>query len=310
MSTSTPPLLPPAEPCMEFNLKIPNIFGYEPELVPGIVFSVLFFGSFVTHFWQTYHYRKWWLLVFVLGAFGELAGWAARTAAHECSYSVQAFQAQLSSLIMAPALTTAGIYTTLAMMIPILGQHTSPLKPKLYLIIFLTIDIISLVVQGVGGALAGQAFGKKQSTNNATTIMVAGIMFQLVSTCIFTTLYQYVLFRGFETIRRNKPLLQLALATYLSVTCMVLRGIYRSMELRQGWRGYLITNERFAIAMEGSPMLIAIVIFNVFHPERLLREAREVRESTHNAYSALELAGRVKVHHPDDEVVRRDQEIS
>lgn len=85
---------------MEFNLKIPNIFGYEPELVPGIVFSVLFFGSLVTHCWQTYHYRKWWLLVFVLGAFGELAGWAARTAAHECSYSVQAFQAQLSSLIM------------------------------------------------------------------------------------------------------------------------------------------------------------------------------------------------------------------
>jgi hypothetical protein len=85
---------------MEFNLKVPNIFGYEPELVPGIVFSVLFFGSLVTHCWQTYHYRKWWLIVFILGAFGELAGWAARTAAHKCSYSVQAFQAQLSSLIM------------------------------------------------------------------------------------------------------------------------------------------------------------------------------------------------------------------
>lgn len=197
------------------------------------------------------------------------------------------------------------------MMIPILGQHTSPLKPKLYLIIFLTVDTISLVMQGVGGALAGQAFSKKQSTNSATNIMVAGIMFQLVSTCIFTTLYQYVvLFRGFETIRRNKPLLQLALATYLSVTCMVLRGIYRSMELRQGWRGYLITNERFAIAMEGSPMLIAIIIFNVFHPERLLREAREVKASTQNAYSALELGGTVKVHHPDNEVTSRDQEIS
>ena len=195
-------------------------------------------------------------------------------------------------------------------MIPILGHHTSPLKPKLYLIIFLTVDIISLVVQGVGGALAGQAFGKKQSTDTSTAIMVGGIIFQLVFTCIFTWLYQYVLFRGFPTIRRNKPLLQLASATYLAVTCMVLRGIYRSMELRQGWRGYLITNERFAIAMEGSPMLIAIILFNVFHPERLLREARKVQASTRNAYSALELGGTVKVHQHDDEVVDRGQEIA
>lgn len=196
------------------------------------------------------------------------------------------------------------------MMIPILGYHTSPIKPKLYLIIFLTVDIISLVVQGVGGALAGMAFSKKQSTDTATTIMVGGIMFQLVSTCIFTTLYQYVLFRGFETIRRNRPLLYLALATYLSVTCMVVRCIYRSMELRQGWRGYLITNERFAIAMEGYPMLVAIIIFNIFHPERLLRDAREVQASTQNVFSALELGDRAKIRKPDDEIVCRDQEIT
>lgn len=196
------------------------------------------------------------------------------------------------------------------MMIPILGYHTSPIKPKLYLIIFLTVDMVSLVVQGVGGGMAGKAFSKKQSTDTATTIMVGGIMFQLVSTCIFATLYQYVIFRGIETIRRNRPLLCLALATYLSVICMIVRGVYRSIELRQGWRGYLITNERFAIGMEGTPMLIAIIIFNIFHPERLLREACEVKASTENAYSALELGDTVKIYKPDDEIVCRHQEIT
>ena len=112
--------------------------------------------------------------------------------------------------------------------------------------------------------------------------MVAGILFQLASTCIFVTLFEIVLLRSVNTIRGNRHLLTLSLGTMLTITCMVIRGVYRSMELLQGWRGYLITNERFAIALEGSLMSVALLNLNINHPSRLLAKAKttlQARES-------------------------------
>ena len=101
--------------------------------------------------------------------------------------------------------------------------------------------------------------------------MVTGIIFQLESTFIFITLLELVLLRSVKILQENRPLLILASVSLLSVACVVIRGVYRSMELLQGWRGYLITNERFCIALEGLLMIIAVIVFNIFHSERLLR---------------------------------------
>ncbi|OBT43380.1 hypothetical protein VE00_05712 [Pseudogymnoascus sp. WSF 3629] len=287
--------LPPTPPCLAWNHRIPNPFGYQPSLPAAIIFSAIFLGVLVTHSYQAYHFRKLWLITFVLGTLGELSGWVSRIGSHACPYSVQSFEAQLASLIMAPAFTTAGIYSILALTIPVIGHNTSPLKPRLYLIIFLTVDFFSLLLQGIGGGMAGAAFSKKQDTTTATTIMVTGIIFQLCSTCVFATLYELVLYRGRNVLLRNRPLLILSSATLLSVTCMVIRGVYRSMELLQGWRGYLATNERFAIALEGSLMAISLITFNFFNPERLIREARVVAaESENQGFLAMELDRRDK----------------
>ena len=64
---------------------------------------------------------------------------------------------------------------------------------------------------------------------------------------------------------------------------MIIRGIYRSIELLQGWRGYLITHERYAIALEGCMMIIAVAIFNVFHPGRLIANAKKGMEGNSDA---------------------------
>lgn len=136
--------------------------------------------------------------------------------------------------------------------------------------------------------MAGAAFSRKEDTTTATTIMVSGIIFQLGSTCIFTTLFEFVMLRGIKTLRKNRPLLILASATMLTVTCMVIRGVYRSMELLQGWRGYLATGERFALSLEGSLMAIAIINFNFFNPVRLLAEAHDVANRQQHEQMALQ----------------------
>ena len=103
--------------------------------------------------------------------------------------------------------------------------------------------------------------------------MVAGIVFQLFSITIFVAC-------GADFMRRvlRKRLLQsitgsivpLLAATVLSVVCIYIRSIYRTIELSQGWSGYLITHQRYFIALDGTMMVIAVGIFNVFHPGWLL----------------------------------------
>ncbi len=157
--------------------------------------------------------------------------------------------------------------------VQVLGRRTSPVPLKLYLVTILCLDMICLSLQAIGGGVAGAAFDNYADTQPGTTTMVVGIVTQLVSTCIFAVLLNIVFFRGWVAIRAERRLTLVAAATLLSVACMIVRGVYRSTELLQGWRGELITDEKYMIALEGSMMFVAVAVFNFFGPGMLLAPA-------------------------------------
>jgi hypothetical protein len=55
-------------------------------------------------------------------------------------------------------------------------------------------------------------------------------------------------------------------AMVLSVVLIVTRSIYRTIELLQGWSGYLITTQRYFIALDGAMMVGAVGVFNIARP--------------------------------------------
>ena len=55
----------------------------------------------------------------------------------------------------------------------------------------------------------------------------------------------------------------------VSSLMIVIRGVYRSHELSQGWSGFIIINQR-SIAFDFVPMFIAVAMFNFIHPMFLL----------------------------------------
>ncbi|GAB1205283.1 hypothetical protein APSETT445_003956 [Aspergillus pseudonomiae] len=111
--------------------------------------------------------------------------------------------------------------------------------------------------------------------------MVAGIVFQMAAITAFA-------FCGIDfLIRCRRPQLRarftprmrlLVLATTFSVVCIYVRSIYRTIELLQGWTGYLITRERFFIGLDGITMVLAVVVFNIFHPYWFLPTEQESRK--------------------------------
>lgn len=106
-------------------------------------------------------------------------------------------------------------------------------------------------------------------TELGTHIMVAGIIFQLFSITIFV-------FCAADFIRRTMQgsmlqflggsVVPLLGAMILSVVCIYIRSIYRTIELLQGWDGYLITHESYFVGLDGAMMVVAVVVFNFLHP--------------------------------------------
>ncbi|KAG9801840.1 RTA1 like protein, partial [Aureobasidium melanogenum] len=178
-------------------------YGYVPSLAAGIVYCILFGLSMIAHTFQAIKTRALWNLVFAVGCLTEILGWAARTWSSECPYNANAFLMQICTLIIAPTFFTAGIYVILGRMIAIAGPGVSPIGPVWYLWIFCTVDIISLVIQAVGGGSAAVAFNSTPPGNTkvGTDIMVAGIDFQLASVIVFSILFFLFLYRASVKLR-------------------------------------------------------------------------------------------------------------
>ncbi|KAI9039810.1 RTA1 domain-containing protein [Aspergillus affinis] len=183
----------------------------------------------------------------------------------------------MSTLVIAPTFFTAGIYVLLGSLIRVLGPESSFLRPKWYLWIFCTCDAISLVVQAIGGGMAASQAGKVDGdTEPGTYTMVAGIVFQMASITAFVVC-------GIDFLRRSRrPHLReqftvrmryLMMATIFSVVVIYVRSIYRTVELLEGWKAYLITTEWFFIGLDGITMVLAVVVFNFIHPGWFLPEA-------------------------------------
>lgn len=122
-----------------------------------------------------------------------------------------------------------------------------------------------------------------------THIMVGGIAFQLFTMTLFGGLMVDFWLR---VVSRRGPFLAgvtrgmrvVFVAALVSFVMIFVRGIYRTIELAQGWSGYLITHQGYFIGLDAVIMVIAVGVFAVVDPAVIFRKegrsgfARKMRE--------------------------------
>ncbi|TNY22111.1 RTA1 like protein-domain-containing protein [Rhodotorula diobovata] len=263
-----------------------NIYGYDPSLAAAIVFLVAF--GLIT-LWQAglvVRSRIWWLTVLVVGGLGEIIGWAGRAWAAKDPYSLNAFLTQQICLILAPCFFSATCYGILGMVVRALGRQYSVLRPSLYLWIFCVADLVAIVVQAIGGAMAALALQDGKSSESGTHIMVAGIAFQLACMIAFSGLALDVYRRARrDRSYRSRPHAQEGRLTRVgwglawATGWIIVRGIYRTVELAEGWTGYLITHEPYFAVLDSMAMVLCQAVFCVAWPAKERPVAVERRES-------------------------------
>ena len=100
--------------------------------------------------------------------------------------------------------------------------------------------------------------------------MVGGIAFQLGSILLFAVFFVRVIRSAGTQVKEAREVRSVAIAIGVSVLMMVIRGIYRTVELAQGWTGFLIHHEAYFIGLDGVTMILALAVFNVYNPGSLL----------------------------------------
>ncbi|KIW11355.1 hypothetical protein PV08_10655 [Exophiala spinifera] len=255
--------------CAAYNRALdPGNYGYHPSLAAGVVFSTIFGLIAIGHLVIVMRTRVYWIVLFSIGATIETIGWVGRAIGYHCPYSRSLFLMQTATLIMGPSWTQAGIYIALWVLVRGLGRKTSPFSPTVYLFGCFVADVVCLSLQATGGGLAGSAYSKHESTDPGTKTMVAGIISQLGVAVVFCFLFAVVVHRGATQLRDpgNRKLWHITIAIVTAISMMIMRNVYRSIELLQGWRGYLITHERFVVGLDAVPMTISMATFLVIQP--------------------------------------------
>lgn len=255
--------------CHELVPGLANAYGYVPSLAAGIVFSLIFLVSGLYHIFRSVQKRRATSYLLAISAYIELIGWIGRTWSSKCAYNKIAFLLQITTLVVAPIFVAAAIYVTLGYLIRTIGQRYSVLRPKIYLWLFLVVDVVSLLIQAGGGGLASGAANKGKDTEPGARLMVAGIIFQMASMTGFCVLFAIFVWRTWQ-LALTKGQRLIMYATTISVVAVYIRCIYRTIELLEGWDGKLMKTEGFFIGLDGACIAIAIGIFSILDPAVLL----------------------------------------
>ncbi|TDL15089.1 RTA1 like protein [Rickenella mellea] len=292
----------PSAPPPNYNVQTDSAYHYIPTKSVCIIFLVLFGLSGLIHAFQAFYFRMRWLLATAfLACIGETAGWGARYWS-SLTYGTPStpFTIQICTTIISPTFLLAVYFTLLGRIILTLGPQYSRLSPRLYFRIFLTVDIVCLVVQALGG---GWASGAKDPRPGAD-MMLGGIILQIVALITFNILGAEFLWRFYN----DKPLREAPSATYsrnsstsnvslkhnnvekgngnlsyspkrlqaliigvvISNICLIIRGIYRTAELSDGFNGRIISTEIYFNLFDGAMVALATLTLNIIHPGYLL----------------------------------------
>ncbi|KAJ3558818.1 hypothetical protein NM688_g698 [Phlebia brevispora] len=271
-----------------------------PRYVPTewvcIILVALFGVSTAIHTVQAIWYRMWWLFpTVILAGCGEVIGWTGRLWSSLNIPNQQPFMMQIVATILAPTPLLAAIFIIFGRITQRLGARYSRLSPRLYSRIFLTCDIIALIIQGAGGGIAAGANNNTNQANSGANIMLAGIVFQLSALLAFVSLAVEFYIRllkdrplrtdGFKgdgsemtvsdtTIFTPRlKLMTVGLAT--STFFILIRSVYRTAELGDGWTGKILRTQVYFSIFDGAMIVVAIYAVNVFHPGFLMEVKRD-----------------------------------
>lgn len=283
-----------------------NMYRADLNMGANVFFCVVFGVLMIFHVLVGSLYHYWYYLCMLgIGSGLDFGGYLARSVSANDETLVNPFLVQIIVLTIAPAFIMAGVYYMLGRQLVYIGPGYSWLKPRWFSYIYISCDVISLVIQAVGGGMAAVALDSNKDTDSGTHIMVAGIAFQVATMSTFFIIGGNFVMRAwfralpdvkfsirnfvtlalnlprakelythlepnynpaFAHIRSRKLFPYIFSAIFVATALIYVRCIYRLVELAEGWTGYVIRHEAFLFTLDALMVFLTCTVFVPFHP--------------------------------------------
>ncbi|KAJ5943710.1 hypothetical protein N7516_003878 [Penicillium verrucosum] len=250
-----------------------KLYHYDPSAGCAVAFAAVFGLTTVVHIWQLGRNRTWYFIPFVIGGLSQRK---------PPDFTTKPYIAQSLMLLLAPAFFAASIYMILGRIIRLLnGASCSLVRPSWLTKIFVTGDVLSFFIQsGGGGMLASAKDESKVKLGN--NMVVVGLIVQILFFGFFVVVSVIFHRRMLATPMYAAGDTQIPWTRYMKVlytasVLVLIRSIYRVAEYVQGSGGYLQSKEAFIYVFDAALMFLCCLLFNVFHPSKILAGYRKTQ---------------------------------
>lgn len=264
--------------CTYSTCPIPDfgLLDYRPNLASNLIFVTLFGIGFVINTFLAIRYRIWGFLLAMGGACAmEVVGYAGRVMLWQDVFDMNNFTIYLVGCTIGPAFFSAGIYICLSRIMVIYGLPICRLNPRWITMLFIGGDVLSLILQATGGAIASTT--DVESTQQiGVNIMIAGLCTQVASTAGFTIICGVIAYfvhknrpqRDPSTyqLRKSSKFRFFLIAIVASTLLILERCIFRVAELAGGFGGSLANNQVLFLVLDGAAMSIVLILLTAAHP--------------------------------------------
>ncbi|KAF5007884.1 hypothetical protein FDECE_5799 [Fusarium decemcellulare] len=251
-----------------------TVYQYRPSLPANIVFVFLYAVALSVHIYLGIRWRTWGFMAFmVLGCVYALIGYCARIILWTDPWSFGGFMAQMIFITGGPVFYTAAIYVTLSRAVRFFAPDISRLPPRMIYWLFISADILCLILQAAGGALSSTSNG---SSKTGIDLAMTGLILQVIILVVFCGFFVDYMVRFaklqkrrpgavINTIAKRQKLFFAGLGS--AIVLILARCAYRVDELSEGYSDSTkITNEALFIGLEGVLIYLAVVSLMVGHP--------------------------------------------
>ncbi|KZP32996.1 RTA1-domain-containing protein [Athelia psychrophila] len=249
------------------------------DVLTAIAFTLVVLVAFIQT-WFTWKWKTRFMLSMVIGEYTFALGLAMRFGLHTNPEGKGLYIVEYLFVVLSPCAFIASNYVLLGRLARYLHTPHHLLVPaRRITLLFLSSDITTFLIQAAGGSLTISANNPKQNLAGSH-IFLAGLVLQLVSFASFTAVY----LRWLHRVRRHSPQAwardaglswwrdwrALAGALVLSCAGILIRSVYRTVELSQGFEGRLATVEAFFYALDTLPLFLAVSVYVPFWPGRFI----------------------------------------
>ncbi|KAF5600600.1 phospholipid-translocating ATPase [Fusarium pseudoanthophilum] len=232
-----------------------SLLRYQPNIPANAIFIAVLSISMAIHIVQGLQFRTWgFMSSMVAGCVLEIVGYI----------GCQIIKKGSKELIAASSIN-------------FVNPNISRFPASYFGWIFITSDIVSLILQAVGGALSCTG-ADKHAIEIGEHISLAGLIFQVVTLVCFCALFADYVIRAFKVCRHrlSKPVIYFLVFLFFSTLFILIRCIYRIAELYQGYFSAIFRDEGLFIGLESCMMCVAVLLLNAGHPGYVFSKKEDI----------------------------------